>query len=170
MDSGERRSAIGLGDREWPIWVTMAALPLTLPFVSLFYSRRLLNSGTLNPDADSIAIPIMNDLTAAFLIAPVVLAVTWACLWRYDGGAVLFGWDRDRPWRAVAATVSLGLPALGIAGSVAADIFAALPWYEYSWDGYFSLWAIWLLLLRAALLAPPAARSEDAWDDGIELG
>src|SRR5690349_5924672 len=137
MAWGERLRKAGLGDREWPIWGVTAALPFTLPFVSILYYRRLLDSGTLNPDADSIGIPIMGHFMAAFLIAPVVLSVTWACLWRYQGGALLFGWDWNRPGRTVAATVLLGLPALVIVGAMAADIFAFLPWYEYLWDVYF---------------------------------
>lgn len=164
MRRGERLRKSGLGDREWPIWVATAALPLTLPFVSIVYYRRLLLSGALNPNADSIGIPIMGDFMAAFVIAPVVLAVTWACLWRYDGGALLFGWDWNRRGRTIAATVLLGVPALVIVGAVAVGVFASLPWYEYLWDLYFGLWAIWLLLLRAALLAPPAAGPEDAPD------
>ena len=162
MQTGDRRWSVPLGEQEWPIWVVTGALPLTLPPISIVFYRQLLNSGTLDPMADSIAIPIMGHIMATFVIAPVVLAITWACLWRYEGGGDLVGWDGQRPWRSLAATLVLGIPAVTIAGGVAADIVAGQVWYEYLWNFYFGLWATWFLLLRAALLAPPGAESSEA--------
>lgn len=157
MQTGVRRLRLALGEHEWPIWLVAATLPLALPPISILFHRLLLKSGTLNPDADSIAIPIMGHAIAAMVIAPIVLAITWACLWRYEGGGALFGWDGERPWRSIVATIVLGTPAVAIAGAVAADIAAGQAWYEYLWDIYFCLWVAWFLLLRAALLAPRGA-------------
>lgn len=161
MQTGVGRSRLALGEHEWPIWVVTAALPLALPPISIVFHRLLLNSVTLNPNADSIAIPIMGDVMAAMVIGPVVLAITWACLWRYEGGGALFGWDAERPWKSIVATILLGIPALAIAGAMAADIVAGQAWYDYLWDIYFCLWAAWFLLLRAALLAPLGAESPE---------
>jgi hypothetical protein len=158
MEREARGSRLSLGEREWPIWAATAALPLALVPVSILYYRLLLESGTLNPQADSIAIPIVGNAMAAMMVAPFVLAITWLCTWGYEGDADLLGWDGARPWRSLAATLVLGTPALGIAGLIAIDIASALAWYEYLWDVYFGIWAAWFLLLRAVFLAPRPAR------------
>lgn len=161
MQPGVRGSRLSLGEQEWPIWGVTGALPLALPPISLVYHRLLLASGTLNPNADSIGIPIMGHLMAAMVIGPVVFAITWACLWRYDGGGVLFDWNRARPWKSAVATLVLGAPVVAIAGQVSSDVVAGQAWYEYLWDLYLCLWAAWFLLLHAALLAPGEAGSSD---------
>ena len=127
--------------------------PLGFAGMAIVYYPLLLKSGTLNPNADSIGIPILSSLAVAVAITPVVLVITAACLWRYSGGATLLIWDRGRPYRSVIVTGLFGIPAVIVMISIAFDIFQLMPWYEYLWDLSAANLVTWLLMLRGAALA-----------------
>jgi hypothetical protein len=141
-------------------WMVAAALPLGLLLLPWVYYPLLLASGTLNLDADSIAIPIMAAESAAVLIALPVLALTWFCLRGAPARPTLLAWDGRRPLRSTAATFVLGGAAAAFAAGIVADLTQDSAWYDYLWEVYGSLWVAWFMLLRAALVAPRRLEDE----------
>lgn len=138
--------------RSWPLWVLSCSLLLSLPVLSFIYWPMVLRSGVLPTDADSIGIPMFNDLLTAVLGAPIVLGIAWLCFRRYNPETRLAAWRSDRPARSLLATLILG----GAAGALTVLLLAVTrldwPWYEHLWTGYALLWVWWFLALRAALI------------------
>lgn len=138
------------------IWVLTLVLILALPVIAFTYYPLLLRSGTLPPEGDSTMIPMMGTLFASILLAPVLLVSTFIALRGYSQPVSLFNWNKERPLRSAAASVLFGGPALLLAVSIGQSMFPLEPWYEFLWVPYELLLLIWLLTLRAAVVARPA--------------
>lgn len=135
--------------RAWPLWVLSGSLVCGLPLLSFIYWPLVLRTGVLPPEADSIAIPIFNDLLTALVGAPIVLGVAWLCLRRYNPETRLAAWRRDRPVRSLLATLVLGGAAAALTVLLFTDTQLDWPWYEHLWSGYGLLWVWWFLAMRA---------------------
>ena len=138
--------------RPWPLWMLTGALILGLPVLSFIYWPLVLQSGVLPPHADSIAIPMFNDVLVAIVLSPIVLGVACLCLREYNPETRLLAWRRDRPVRSTVFTVILGGPAAGLAALLIIDVRPDWPWYEHLWAGYGLLWISWFMALRAAAI------------------
>jgi hypothetical protein len=150
------RLNLPLPNHAWPYWTVALLLPLGFAGMAFVYYPILLQSGTLDPNADSIGIPIYETLIATAVFAPLVLLVTAACLWRFSGGASLLIWDRERPVRSIIVTAFFGLPAVFTAALVVRDAVQLLPWHEYLWEINALNLIAWLFMMRAAALAKRA--------------
>lgn len=138
--------------RSWPLWMLGGLLLLGLPALSFVYWPHVLRSGVLPPEADSIAIPMFNDLLVAVVLTPFVLGTAGLCLRRYNRSVRLAAWRLDRPIRSLVASLVLGGAAAALAAVLVVDIRSDWPWYEHLWTGYSLLWLWWFLALRAAVI------------------
>ena len=139
--------------RPAPFWWLTASILLAFPVLNFIYWHQVLQSGALSPDADSIAIPIYEGVLTTIIASPVILALAWLCLRRYNPDTNLWTWRQDRPFRSVGTTILFG----GASILITAGVFESfklplLPWYEYLWSAYFLGWLPWLLGLRAAAI------------------
>jgi hypothetical protein len=139
--------------QRWPIWMLSAGIPSGLVATSFLYYPMLLRSGTLDPNADSISIPLFQNLLWAAVAIPLVVALTWFSLRNYQGGRRLLGWNGEMPFRSWAISIVAAL----IIGVLLHDNFMGLLsptwWCEIVWLPYSALWMIWVLMLRAAALS-----------------
>lgn len=138
----------------WPIWVLTLALLIGLPTVNYVYWPLVAETGALPPDGDSIGIAIYGSWIVMLVLSPIILGVSWLCLWRYNPETKLWTWRSDRPMRStIATTVSL-LPVtlllFDLATGVASGIKLAWPWFEFLPIAYKSMWLPWVLALRSA--------------------
>jgi heme/copper-type cytochrome/quinol oxidase subunit 2 len=140
----------------WPFWIVALLLPSGFAGMAFVYYPILLQSGTLDPNADSIGIPIFETLAAVVVFTPIVLVVTAACLWKYRGGASLLIWDLERPYRSIIVTFLFGIPAVFSVMLLIYDVIQFMPWYEYLWELNALNLVAWLLMMRGALLAKRA--------------
>jgi hypothetical protein len=136
--------------RSWPFWIVAILLPVGLAGMAFIYYDLLLRSGTLDSNADSIAIPIFSTVAAATIISPFVFITTAACLWRYPGGGSLLNWDAQRRVRSAIISTIFGLPAAVMVVLIFPDFFQVMPWYEYLWALNAFNFVIWLLMMRSA--------------------
>lgn len=120
--------------------------------MSFIYWPLVLRSGVLPPEADSIAIPMFNDLLVAVVLTPFVLGTAWLCLRRYNCDVRLVAWRRDRPIRSLVASLVLGGAAGALAALLVIDTRSDWPWYEHLWAGCSLLWLWWFLALRGAFV------------------
>jgi len=112
----------------------------------------VLQSGVLPADADSIGIPMFGSVIVALVVSPVVLGIAWLSLRRYNSDARLAALRWDRPYRTTLITLFFGALAAFLLFRAITDAIRAQPWYEYLWSGYATLWMVWTLALRAALV------------------
>lgn len=138
-------------------WLLTASLLIGFPVVNGIYWWKVLKSGALPPDGDSIAIPIFLSFLLALILTPFVVALSWFALRRSRRTTRLWVWREDRLVWSVVATMLCGLPAAACALLLVRDFVLAYPWNEYPWYEY--LWSIfglmllmWFLTLRAALI------------------
>jgi hypothetical protein len=122
------------------------------PILNFIYWPLVLRSGVLPGDGDSIAIPMFSSVLAALVLSPVVLGIARVCLRRYNPGPRLRAWRTDRPYRSAACTLLFGAGAAFMVAGVLDNLTPDLPWYEYLWRPYLSLWVACLLGLRAAAI------------------
>jgi hypothetical protein len=134
------------------LWVYTSLLILGFLIANIIYYDRLLASGTLSPDADSVAIPMFDGIMLTVFCAPFVMAITWLCLRHYNAGTKLLAWRVDRPVRSFAATLACMTMAVALIVATINDFRKALPSYEYILTYYSLLWIPWLLWLRAAVI------------------
>ena len=134
------------------LWVYTWLLILGFPIANIIYYDRLLASGTLSPDADSVAIPMFGDIVLTVFFTPFVIAITWLCLRNYNAGTKLLAWRVDRPVRSFAATLVCITMAITIIAATITDFRKAMPSYEYILTYYSLIWIPWLLWLRAAVI------------------
>ena len=139
--------------RVWPIWVVSVLLPVGFVGVSLVYYPILLLSGRLNPQSDSIGIPIVQDFTTAALLMPIILVMTAIALRKYAGPVPLFFWDRSAHTRSIIVSIICGVPALLAGVGIVYDVVQFMPWYEYFIEINLVHGIVWLLLIRAAALS-----------------
>ena len=137
----------------WPIWLLAADVPCGLVFTSILYYPMLLRSGTLDPYADSIAIPMFQDLILAAVSAPFVIALTWISLRNYNGRSRLLGWNSKMPFRSWATFVFVAVIAAERLYQSFVSLFSETWWCEIIWLPYSILFVAWLLALRAAALS-----------------
>ncbi|ODN70435.1 hypothetical protein [Methylobrevis pamukkalensis] len=138
--------------RSWPLWLLTDLLLVLFPVLNFIYWPAVLRSGTLSPSEDSIAIPIYGSVLTMVLAVPVVMAIAWLCLRRYNPDTRVAAWRWDRPVRSIVATCLFGGAVMVILYAVVADRVVGLPWYDYLWPGYALLRVPWLLGLRAAVV------------------
>jgi hypothetical protein len=123
-----------------------------MSLTAFVYYDALLASGTLDPSADSIAIPIFSTVMFSVVAFPVIAAITAIFLQKYPGSVSLVIWDANRPLRSFIFSSIFGVPAAVIAVSAEQDFGRMLPWYEYLWLPLYLLLVVWLLALRAAVV------------------
>jgi hypothetical protein len=133
--------------RRWPIWLLATSLPLGLVGLSLVYYPLLLKSGTLDPYADTIVIPIAENFMLAVMSAPLIGVVTWAALRNYFGGSALFCWDTKRPTRSWVVSILSGVAIAAIVHDTVVGFWWPAPLYELLWIPYSFLCMIWVLVL-----------------------
>ena len=139
--------------RRWPIWLISAGIPFGLIASSFLYYSMLLSSGTLDPHADSIGIPIFQDLFLAVASIPFVVALTWISLRNYHGKIRLLGWNSEKPVRSWAISIIVAVIIIGIVCQGVMGLFSPAWWCEIIWLPYSALWVLWMLMLRAAALS-----------------
>jgi len=120
----------------WPIWLLAAAVVLALPATSFLYFPLLLRSGVLDPEHDSIGIPMFGSVVAAAMLLPIVLALTYLCVRRYRAGGTLFAWRKDRPLLSTAVSLAFGLPVAMIVISIIQTISLRPSAIELIWVPY----------------------------------
>ena len=138
--------------RSWPLWLLTVLVIVGFPAVNFIYWPQVLRSGVLPSDGDSIAIPMFGSAFVALAASPLVLGVAWLCLRRYNPHTRLAAWRRDRPYRSALATLTFVTAAALAAGAAITTLTLDAPWYDYLWLGYFGVWVLWLLALRAAII------------------
>jgi hypothetical protein len=141
-----------LPSRPWPLWCLTAFVLLGFPALNFIYWPQILRSGVLPSDGDSIGIPMFGSILLTLVVAPFLLGVAWLCLRRYNPDTRLWSWRRDRPYRSIVATVLFGAASALLTVGVLDSLRPPLPWYDYLWPAYFSVWVPWLLGLRAAAI------------------
>lgn len=134
------------------LWMYTSLLIFGFPIVNIIYYDRLLASGTMSPDADSVAIPMFGSVILTAFCAPFVVAITWLCLRHFNAGTKLLAWRSDRPVRSFAATLACVTMAITLIAATITDFRKSLPSYEYILTYYSLLWLPWLLWLRAAVI------------------
>ena len=145
---------IPLPEKPWPIWLTAISIPFVYVGTAFVYYPQLLRSGTLDPNADSIAIPMYSSVIFAGPLAIFVLAVTSIVMIFYSGrSGSLFAWNSDRPIFTITISVLFGGPAILLFLSFLNSIIQLHPWYEYIPEINSMLWIAWLLLLRGVLVS-----------------
>lgn len=136
--------------RAWPLWLLTGLLLIGFPVFNFVYWPRVLRSGVLPPEGDSIAIAMFGSFVVALIAAPIVTGAAWLCLRRYNPAGRFAAWRTDRPIRSAAVTTVFGGLAAACGIMLVVNTDARSPWYEYLWTGYGGLWMLWLLGLRAA--------------------
>lgn len=150
--------------RPSPLWLLTGLLLAAFPILNFVYWPKVLESGTLPPDADSIGIPMFGSVLLTLAASPAVLGVAWLCLRRYNPRARLTALRWDRPYRSILATLIFGGLATLLSVEALTEATASSPWYEYLWPAYSMLWVSWLLTLRAALIEQHSAAELEAED------
>jgi small-conductance mechanosensitive channel len=136
-----------------PLWLLTTALLGLFPLLNAVYWSLELESGTLPPDGDSISIPIFNSVLLTIVVSPSMAILAWFCLRCYNPNSRLNTLRWDRPFRTVMATTLFGgAAALLILLIVMETLSVEARWYDHLWSGYFLLWVLWLLSIRAAVI------------------
>ncbi len=129
-------------------------LPIAWCTLNFVYWPAVLEAGLLPTHADSILIPIANDIIAAPFVMMLLLVWSWPA-WRVAKGRVnLLVWDRQRPVTSWLATLAYG----GVAAICAVDavhLFLFLHPVELLNLIVTIPFALWNLFLRAAAVQPP---------------
>ncbi|WP_157105667.1 hypothetical protein [Sphingomonas sp. TDK1] len=134
------------------LWILSGVVLVAFPVLNFVYWPEVLRAGVLPPDGDSIAIPMFGSILLAAMASPVVLGIAWLCLRQYNDKTRIIAFRPDRLVRSIFSTMVMG----GFAGVLLFDALRAVvvgkPWYELLWSGYASMVAVWLLMLRAAVI------------------
>ena len=139
--------------QRWPIWLLSACVPLGFVATSFLYYPSLLQSGLLDPNADSIGIPLAQDMYLAASVAPFIAVLTWACLRNYHGGAELLSWNHTGTIHFWASTVMAGMFISALIYDTVTDLISIFWLYNVIWIPHSLLLAYWVLMLRAAVLS-----------------
>ena len=136
------------------LWIGAIFIPALFVADAFLYYPALLRSGTLDPNADSIGIPVGMALIASPIFVILLSLYALPALWRYRDNARFFEWDRSAPWRMAVSFVLYGIPAVLIVGERLYALSQVKPYYEY-FDSIFVVpLFLWVLMLRAAMAAP----------------
>lgn len=148
--------------RRWPFWCLSAALIVTGPVLTDLYWGRMLTSGILPMDADSISLPVLQRALVNLVAAPAILGLTWLAFRNYARWGGLLAWRSDRPMLSLAVSLPLVAAAVWIGAVTVADLLAArrepIPWYGQIQYLDPALILAWLLTLRALMLSPRLTR------------
>jgi hypothetical protein len=139
--------------QRWPIWLLSAGVPLSFVATSFLYYPLLLQSGLLDPNADSIGIPLFQDICLAVVSVPFIAVLTWACLRNYHGQADLLSWNHKGEVRFWATTVIAGMFIAALIYDNIAGLISIFWWCNLVWIPHSILLAFWVLMLRAAVLS-----------------
>jgi hypothetical protein len=120
------------------------------PAVTISYWWLVLKSGMTS--GGGVLELSQGHLGVSLAVTPIVVAVAWASLRRYNPDTSAFAWRTDRRSRSVIATVLFGGAAIVMLTLVLIDIGRNWPSSEYLWLAYAMLWVIWLLSMRAAIV------------------
>ena len=135
-----------------PSCLLLAAL---FAIVNWLYWPYVSSSGVLNPNADSVGIPMFSGL----LLSPVLALVfsLWAtpALIGAKQQVQILAWNSRKPWRSAIGTLAYG-------GVAALTLFAIISLFSPDWQLFDALWVaflgpllIWNLMLRAAFVDWP---------------
>lgn len=138
--------------RARPLWILTIALLVAAPVANIVYWERVLASGVLASDKDSVAIPMAAGILVALLLAPVVVATAWICLRRYNPRTTLLAWDRGRPVRSLVASLVFGGPASVLAVVAVDALTVGFPAREDVFAALCAPGILWLLAMRAAFI------------------
>jgi len=137
--------------RAWPLAVAGVLLYASAPLFAIAYYGEMLRKDAYPPDADSIAIPISEDIRAAFLFAPIFVGLLVLSLRNYPGSVSLRAWNRARPLWSWICTVVFAV----LIAATATALIDAWRWRLPLEVLNVALW-VWLLLaLRAVMVARP---------------
>jgi uncharacterized membrane protein YeaQ/YmgE (transglycosylase-associated protein family) len=141
--------------KAWQLAIGALAVYASAPLFSIAYYSEMLRKGAYPPYADSIGIPISENVRAAEFLAPVFGAILLLLLYRYPGSVSLKAWSPTRPAWSWLCTVLFGL----LIGAVATGLIEAWRWKLPLEFLNIALW-IWMLLhLRAVVVARQSGRS-----------
>ena len=139
--------------RRSPIWLLSACVPLGFVATSFLYYPLLLQSGLLDPNADSIGIPLAESVLLATLSAPFIAVLTWACLLNYHGDAELLIWNHTGALRFWASTDITAMFIAALIYDTVTDLISIFWRQNLIWIPHSLLLAYWVLMLRAAVLS-----------------
>jgi hypothetical protein len=139
--------------QRWPVWLVSACVPLASITTSFLYYPLLLQSGLLDPNADSIGIPLAQDFFVATVSVPFIVVLTWACLRNYHGEVELLSWKPTKTIRFWAFTVIAGVFVAALFYNTITDLISIFWWPNIIWIPHSLLLAYWVLILRAAVLS-----------------
>jgi hypothetical protein len=139
--------------QRWPIWLLSACVPLGFVATSFLYYPLILQSGLLDPNADSIGIPLVQDMYLATGSAPFIAVLTWACLRSYHGEADLLSWKHSVTIRFWVSTVTAGVFIAALIYDSIAGLISTFWWCNMVWITHYLILKYWILVLRAAALS-----------------
>ena len=148
-----------------PIWILTLGLLIANPLFHDFYWGKVLESGALPHNGDSIGITVFTALLLTMMVSPLVIGITWYCLRRYNSQARIFAWRSDRPFRSITYTLVFGGAAFAIARLLAVDVsdmFKDYQWYEFIFTLRLPPAIVWSMAMRSALIEqidPPMTRA-----------
>ena len=138
-----------------PVWVITFVVLAGLPLTGFVYYPAVLRTGQLAPTGDTILIPMMECVFRAVAAAPILIALTWACLVTYDPGRPFLGWRTDRLPISLLVSACFFVPASFITLSIVRTPFSEFAAQEWLWLPHRAACLAWCLLLRSAALCGP---------------
>jgi hypothetical protein len=141
-------------ERGRPIWLLATLVVFGLPATAFAFYPAVLATGKLTPDEDSIAIPMFGSILFAALMGPIVAVITYLCMQKYQAGARVTEWRKDKPIWSFAVSAFFLLPVLILSLWVAATPFSRFALQRLIWFPYASCCIAWCVALRSAALFP----------------
>lgn len=132
-------------------WLLAVVLPVYLALQAFVYYPQAARHAP--PDADTALAGIASTLLVAGWLLPILVIATLVCTNWTTPGRGFFAWRRDKPLWSIAISIAFGLPAAAALLLSLADLWLLLPWYDYLILPFVVFFAVWLLLLRAAVLS-----------------
>lgn len=119
--------------------------------MNFVYYSALLHSGTLDPQADSVGIPIFISIQATIVLTlPAVIAT--AIFARPDAGDIL-SWRRDRPVASAIISLPFGIVAAAGVGLIIVGLYELGFWFDLLPLLHLGLCVAWVLMARAGAIA-----------------
>lgn len=113
----------------------------------------MLAHGAYRPEADSVAIPILNSMVAWLFWGPILSVWFFVVFRRLRPPFRMLAWDRKRSWKSWLVSVGCSFPVL----LLMYEVFDAVAWKNYVEILYTGWWVVVWLLVRAALLTEKEA-------------
>lgn len=132
---------------KWQFVLLASLLYVALPVVNAISLTIARARGAFPPNADSIAIPILQTACALLVLSPLSASILWLAARGYRGGRTLLSFDTGKPLRSTVWSLLLGgLAALLLAAAAQSVLFTQPV------DTASSLaWAYLTLCLRSSL-------------------